>query len=107
MSGKDPSKVDRSGTYMARKIARDIVLAGYADKCEVQIAYAIGVAEPVSIYVETFGTGKQSREFIEQYVKDSYDLRPGAIIERLGLRDFDYNLVSAYGHFGKAGLPWE
>ena len=107
MSGKDPSKVDRSGAYMARKIAVDIVRAGYSDKAEVQIAYAIGVPEPVSVYVDTFGTGKQSREFIEQYVKDSYDLRPAAIIERLGLKDFDYNLVSSYGHFGKAGLPWE
>ena len=107
MSGKDPSKVDRSGAYMARKIAVDIVRAGYADKCEVQIAYAIGVPEPVSVYVDTFGTGKQSREFIEQYVKDSYDLRPAAIIERLGLLDVDYNKVSSYGHFGKPGLPWE
>ena len=107
MSGKDPSKVDRSGAYMARKIAVDIVRAGYADKAEAQIAYAIGVAEPVSINVETFGTGKQSREFIQQYVKDSYDLRPTAIIERLELKDFDYNRVSSYGHFGKAGLPWE
>ena len=107
MSGKDPSKVDRSGAYMARKIAVDIVRAGYADKCEVQIAYAIGIPEPVSVYVDTFGTGKQSREFIEQYVKDSYDLRPAAIIERLGLLDVDYNKVSSYGHFGKTGLPWE
>ena len=105
--GKDSSKVDRSGAYMARKIAVDIVRAGYADKCEAQIAYAIGVPEPVSVYVDTFGTGKQSREFIEQYVKDSYDLRPAAIIERLGLLDVDYNRVSSYGHFGKPGLPWE
>ena len=74
MSGKDTSKVDRSGAYMARKIARDIVLAGYAEKCEVQIAYAIGVAEPVSVYVETFGTEHQDKRFIEQYVRDSYDL---------------------------------
>ena len=85
MSGKDPSKVDRSGAYMARKIARDIVRAGYADKCEVQIAYAIGVAEPVSIYVETFGTGYQTQEFLDAYVRDTYDLTPRGIIEKLGL----------------------
>ena len=107
MSGKDPSKVDRSGAYMARKIARDIVLAGYAEKCEVQIAYAIGVAEPVSVYVETFGTERQDKRFIEQYVRDSYDLTPKGIIDSLGLLDVDYNKVSAYGHFGKADLPWE
>ena len=107
MSGKDPSKVDRSGAYMARKIARDIVLAGYVNKCEVQIAYAIGVAEPVSVYVETFGTEHEDRRFIEQYVRESYDLTPKGIIKRLGLLDVDYNRVSAYGHFGKKELPWE
>ena len=107
MSGKDPSKVDRSGAYMARKIARDIVLAGYASKCEVQIAYAIGIAEPVSVYVETFGTEHEDRRFIEQYVRESYDLTPKGIIKRLGLLDVDYNRVSAYGHFGKKDLPWE
>ena len=107
MSGKDPSKVDRSGAYMARKIARDIVLAGYASKCEVQIAYAIGVAEPVSVYVETFGTEHEDRRFIEQYVRESYDLTPKGIIKRLSLLDVDYNKVSVYGHFGKKDLPWE
>lgn len=107
MSGKDPSKVDRSGAYMARKIARDIVLAGYADKCEVQIAYAIGVAKPVSVYVDTFGTEYQDKHFIEQYVKDTYDLTPRGIIEGLGLLDVDYNKVSSYGHFGKKDVPWE
>ena len=107
MSGKDPSKVDRSGAYMARKIARDIVLAGYVNKCEVQIAYAIGVADPVSVYVETFGTEHEDRRFIEQYVRESYDLTPKGIIKRLGLLDVDYNRVSAYGHFGKKELPWE
>jgi S-adenosylmethionine synthetase len=107
MSGKDPSKVDRSGAYAARKIARDIVSAGYADKAEVQIAYAIGVAEPVSVYVETFGTEHQDAEFINQYVRENYDLTPRGIIESLGLLDVDYNKVSAYGHFGKSGLPWE
>lgn len=107
MSGKDPSKVDRSGAYAARKIAVDIVRAGYADKVEVQIAYAIGVANPVSVYVETFGTEHQDRRFIEQYVWENYDLTPRGIIQNLGLLDVDYNLVSAYGHFGKKGLPWE
>ena len=106
-SGKDPSKVDRSGAYMSRKIARDIVLAGYADRCEVQIAYAIGVAEPVSVYVETFGTEHQEKEFLEGFIRENYDLTPKGIIERLGLLDVDYNKVSSYGHFGKHGLPWE
>lgn len=105
--GKDPTKVDRSGAYAARKIARDIVSAGYADKAEVQIAYAIGVAEPVSVYAETFGTEHQDMEFISQYVRENYDLTPRGIIEDLHLLDVDYNKVSAYGHFGKQGLPWE
>ena len=105
--GKDPSKVDRSGAYIARKIARDIVMAGYADKAEVQIAYAIGVAEPVSIHVDCFGTEKQSQEFLEGYIRDNYDLTPRGIINTLHLLDVDYNRVSAYGHFGKSGLPWE
>ena len=107
MSGKDPSKVDRSGAYIARKIARDIVMAGYADKAEVQIAYAIGVAEPVSIHVDCFGTEKQSQEFLEGYIRDNYDLTPRGIINTLHLLDVDYNKVSSYGHFGKPGLPWE
>jgi S-adenosylmethionine synthetase len=109
MSGKDPSKVDRSGAYMARKIARDIVLAGYADKCEVQIAYAIGVAQPVSVNVETFGTGYMSAAEIEDYVRASYNLTPRGIIESLHLLDVNYNAVSAYGHFGRSDLqlPWE
>ena len=107
MSGKDPSKVDRSGAYIARKIARDIVMAGYADKAEVQIAYAIGLAEPVSIHVDCFGTEKQSQEFLEGYIRDNYDLTPRGIINTLHLLDVDYNKVSSYGHFGKPGLPWE
>ena len=107
MSGKDPSKVDRSGAYAARKIAVDIVRAGYADKCEVQIAYAIGVAEPVSVYIETFGTEHQDKAFLEAFVRENYDLTPKGIINSLHLLDVDYNKVSAYGHFGKAGLPWE
>ena len=107
MSGKDPTKVDRSGAYMARRIAVDIVRAGYADKCEVQIAYAIGVAEPVSIYVDCFGTEKQSQDFLEGYIRDNYDLTPRGIIEELGLSSVHYNQVSSYGHFGNSGLPWE
>ena len=99
--------MDRSGAYMARKIARDIVRAGYADRCEGQIAYAIGVAEPVSVYVDCFGTEKQSQEFIEGYVRENYDLTPRGIINTLHLLEVDYNRVSAYGHFGKSGLPWE
>jgi hypothetical protein len=106
-SGKDPSKVDRSGAYMARRIAVDIVRAGYADKAEVQIAYAIGVAEPVSVYIETFGTEHQDKAFLEAFVRENYDLTPRGIIRDLRLLDVDYNEVSAYGHFGKAGLPWE
>ena len=107
MSGKDPSKVDRSGAYMARKIARDIVLAGYADQCEVQIAYAIGVAQPVSVHVDCFGTEFVDPDMVAQYVRDSYDLTPKGIIDNLHLLDVDYNKVSAYGHFGKKDLPWE
>ena len=107
MSGKDPTKVDRSGAYIARKIARDIVRAGYADKAEVQIAYAIGVAEPVSIFVDCFGTEKQSQEFLEGYIRENYDLTPRGIIETLHLLDVDYNMVSAYGHFSKNDVPWE
>lgn len=84
-----------------------MVQAGYADKCEVQLAYAIGVVQPVGVAVECFGTEHQSLDFIEAYVRDSYDLTPQGIIQRLGLLDVDYNKVSAYGHFGKAGLPWE
>ena len=107
LSGKDPSKVDRSAAYMARKIARDIVLAGYADRCEVQIAYAIGLEQPVAVDVDLFGTETQDREYILNYIIENYDLTPGKIIESLGLKEVDYNRVSAYGHFGKPGLPWE
>lgn len=107
LSGKDCTKVDRSGAYMARKIARDIVLAGFADKAEVQIAYAIGVSKPVSIHVECFGTEHQKIGFIEEFIKKSYDLTPKGIIKKLKLLDVDYNKVSAYGHFGKKMLPWE
>ena len=107
MSGKDPTKVDRSGAYIARKIARDIVRAGYADRCEVQIAYAIGVAEPVSVFVDCFGTERQDSEFINAYVRENYDLTPKGIIGSLHLLDVDYNKVSAYGHFTHGDMPWE
>ena len=107
MSGKDPTKVDRSGAYMARKIARDIVRAGYADRCEIQIAYAIGMPLPVSVNIDCFGTEQQSLRFIEQFVKETYDLTPRGMCIALGLKGVDYNQVSSYGHFGKAGLPWE
>ena len=107
MSGKDPTKVDRSAAYMARKIARDIVLAGYADKVEVQLAYAIGVAEPVGIYVDCLGTEHQDSAFIERFIRENYDLTPRGIIESLDLLTIDYNKVSAYGHFGHKDVPWE
>lgn len=107
LSGKDPSKVDRSAAYMARKIARDIVLAGYADKCEIQIAYAIGVTEPVGVAIECFGTEIQTLDFIQAYVRDSYDLTPRGIIKRLDLLNVDYNQISAYGHFTNPYMPWE
>ncbi len=106
-SGKDPSKVDRSAAYMARKIARDIVKAGKADKCEVQLAYAIGVAEPVSVYIDCFGTEHEDRSEILRNIMGQYDLTPQGIIRALSLLDVDYNLVSSYGHFGKPALPWE
>ena len=107
LSGKDPSKVDRSGAYMARKIAKDIVRAGYADRCEVQLAYAIGVVEPVSVAVDCFGSEYQNPEFIRAYVRENYDLTPRGIVRALHLLDVDYNAVSSYGHFGKGLLPWE
>lgn len=107
LSGKDPTKVDRSGAYAARKVARDIVRAGYASRCEVQIAYAIGVAEPVSIHVDCFGTEVQPIEFINQYVKDSYDLTPKGIIKNLHLKEIDYSVLAAYGQFTHPEVPWE
>ena len=108
-SGKDPSKVDRSAAYAARWIAKNIVAAGLADKCELQLAYAIGVAKPVSILVDTFGTGKVSDEKLAQIVKEVFDLRPEAIIKMLDLRRPIYRQTAAYGHFGRLDvqLPWE
>lgn len=107
LSGKDPSKVDRSGAYMARRIAKDMVKYGFTSRCEIQIAYAIGVAEPVSVAVDCFGTETIPVEEILQHILGTYDLTPNGIICQLGLKDVDYNRVSAYGHFGKPGLPWE
>ncbi len=107
LSGKDPSKVDRSATYMARKIAVDFVKAGYCDKCEIQIGYAIGKAEPISVTVDTFGTAKVSDMFFQKSIQNNYDLTPAGIISYLHLLNVDYNKVSSGGHFGKAGLPWE
>lgn len=108
-SGKDPSKVDRSASYMGRHIAKNLVAAGAAKKCEVQIAYAIGVAEPVSILVETFGTGKVSETRIQEIIMEVFDLRPRAIIEYLDLLRPIYSPTSAYGHFGRneASFTWE
>jgi len=106
LSGKDPSKVDRSGAYMARRIATGLVRNNCCDRCEVQIAYAIGKAEPVSVSVDTFGTARCDLELIDKYV-GTYDLTPGGIIRFLHLLDVDYNEVSSGGHFGKLWLPWE
>jgi S-adenosylmethionine synthetase len=108
-SGKDPSKVDRSACYMARYIAKNIVASGLASKCEVQLAYAIGVADPVSIMVDTFNTGKISEEKIETQVREIFDTRPVAIIETLRLKRPIYKKTAAYGHFGRnePSFTWE
>jgi len=108
-SGKDPTKVDRSAAYAARYVAKNIVAAGLADKCEIELAYAIGVAQPVSIMVDTFGTGKVSDEALTDLIKKNFDLRPAAIIRTLDLRRPIYRQTAAYGHFGRTDidLPWE
>ncbi len=108
-SGKDPTKVDRSAAYMARYIAKNIVSAGLARKCQIELAYAIGVAQPVSVLVETYGTGKVSDLRLGEIVKECFDLRPAAIINTLGLRRPIYQQTAAYGHFGRPelDLPWE
>lgn len=108
-SGKDPSKVDRSAAYAARYVAKNVVAAGLADRCEIQLAYAIGVARPVSVFVETFGTGKKHSTEIADIVTKLFDLRPKAIIEKLQLRKPIYRQTAAYGHFGRddLDLPWE
>jgi S-adenosylmethionine synthetase len=108
-SGKDPTKVDRSAAYAARYVAKNVVAAGLADRCEIQVAYAIGVARPVSVLVETFGTGKIEESRIAELVQQFFDLRPAAIIHNLDLRRPIYKQVAAYGHFGRPDLdlPWE
>lgn len=106
-SGKDPSKVDRSAAYMARYVAKNLVKSGICKKCEIQIAYAIGVARPVSVRVDSFATGKIPDAEIEKIVMDTFDLRPHGIIEKLGLRAPVYSKTTNYGHFGKEELAWE
>ena len=108
-SGKDPTKVDRSAAYAARWVAKNLVAAGVADKLEIQLAYAIGVARPVSIQIDTFGTGKLSEEKLVEIVNKVFDLRPAAIIRQLDLRRPIYKQTAAYGHFGRndLNLPWE
>jgi S-adenosylmethionine synthetase len=108
-SGKDPSKVDRSAAYATRHIAKNVVAAGLAERCEIEVAYAIGVARPVSVYAETFGTGVMSDIELSRRIIDTFDLRPAAIIERLGLRAPIYLQTASYGHFGRPelNLPWE
>jgi S-adenosylmethionine synthetase len=108
-SGKDPTKVDRSAAYAARWAAKNVVAAGLADRCEIQVAYAIGVAHPLSVNVETFGTGKIADDKIANLILEHFDLRPGAIIRDLNLRRPIYKQVAAYGHFGRddLDLPWE
>lgn len=108
-SGKDPTKVDRSGSYMARYAAKNVVAAGLADRVEIQVAYCIGVARPLSISVETFGTAKVDEDLIQKLVEKHFDFRPGAIIETLNLRRPIYKQTAAYGHFGREdlNLPWE
>ena len=106
-SGKDPTKVDRSGSYAARHVAKNIVAAGIADRCELQIAYAIGVAEPVSVMVDSMGTGIVPDDEIVRIIRKHFDLRPSAIIERLDLRRPIYRQTAAYGHFGRPQFSWE
>ncbi len=106
-SGKDPTKVDRSGSYYARYIAKNVVAAGLAKKCEIQLAYAIGVAQPVGMYVDSFGTGKIGNDSLSEVVNKVFDARPAAIIEQLDLRRPIYKPTSSYGHFGRNEFPWE
>ena len=106
-SGKDPSKVDRSAAYAARYVAKNIVAAGLADRCEIQLSYAIGVTEPTSIMVETFGTGKVSNEVLVKLVREFFDLRPYGLIKMLNLIQPIYRQTAAYGHFGREQFPWE
>ena len=108
-SGKDPTKVDRSASYAARYVAKNIVAAGLADRCEVQVAYAIGVAKPVSVLIDTFGTAKADEEAISNAASKLFDFRPAAIIQKFDLRRPIYCDLAAYGHMGREdlGMPWE
>ena len=106
-SGKDPSKVDRSACYYARYVAKNVVAAGLAARCEVQVAYAIGVAQPVGVHINTFGTGKVSDDKLERYILDHFDMRPKALIDELDLLRPIYKPTAAYGHFGRAEFSWE
>jgi S-adenosylmethionine synthetase len=108
-SGKDPSKVDRSAAYAGRYVAKNIVAAGLADRCEIQISYAIGVAEPTSISIDSFGTGKLGDERIAELVREHFDLRPKGLVEMLDLKRPIYRKTAAYGHFGRedADFTWE
>jgi S-adenosylmethionine synthetase len=108
-SGKDPSKVDRSASYMCRYVAKNVVAAGLAERCEVQVAYAIGVSEPISLYVQTFGTGRIPDGEIEGIIRKHFDLTPAGIISQLDLKRPVYRRTSTYGHFGRAGseFSWE
>lgn len=108
-SGKDATKVDRSGAYMARYVAKNIVAAGLADKCEIQLGYAIGLAEPVSFRIDTFGTEHAKKEDIRRAVIQAADMRPMAIIQKFGMTDPIFSAVSCYGHFGTnaVDMPWE
>ncbi len=108
-SGKDCTKVDRSAAYAARYVAKNIVAAGLADKCEIQLSYAIGVAQPTSVMIDTFGTGKLPEDKLVEIVRENFDLRPAGIIKMLDLRRPIYKQTAAYGHFGRddVSLPWE
>jgi S-adenosylmethionine synthetase len=108
-SGKDPTKVDRSASYMARYVAKNVVAAGLADRLTIQVAYAIGVAQPVSIYIDTHGTGKVDEERLLKVIKEVFDFRPGAIIKKLDLLRPIYKKTAAYGHFGRSDndFTWE
>jgi S-adenosylmethionine synthetase len=106
-SGKDPSKVDRSACYYARYVAKNVVAAGLARRCEVQIAYAIGVAQPVGVHVTTYGTGRVNDETLERYILENFDMRPKALIEELDLLRPGYRRTAAYGHFGRPEFTWE
>ena len=106
-SGKDPSKVDRSAAYMGRYIAKNLVAAGVASKCLVQLAYAIGVADPVSVFVETYGTSKYNPAQLEKMVRETFRLKPREIVETFDLLRPIYRATASYGHFGRSEFPWE